>query len=194
MSNLVTLRKAAHLRSQLAERIALLKGDLSRGTMLVINVFDPQPLEGIKTHEEKLRRSYANCARLANTLYALRNLIDHANHKSGVSGLLTEIARINYLRDMAKTMLIQDTPRLLETQIAARVKGTKDMGASSAYFNADLTFPALSAEFLSELKKEDQAAALVLSSTMDDLEHLNITTTIEIPEGLVYILREEGLM
>lgn len=183
----ISLKKANLIQQKLAEKIpAVFPSTLN------ISIYSKTASIDISEARNKNFTEIKRCEKLVRVLYELRDLIQKANHASGVSTLMNKIA-MNQRMGSIYTEFSADSPMKpiseIDTQINAMLSAEiKSYGGSNLivgiFTKSDIEF------YLNASKK----ALLVDSQLREELLELNVSTKIEIGEELVSLLKDEMII
>lgn len=187
----ITLRQASKLRSKVETAAA--EARIGCINNIHVNVQDENYLEQINDASNKVVDALNRNGKLEGALLALRILIGEANASSGINARLATNARLNAKLGVLKS-LTKATPRLTDEQITARVKGALARLDTASYASEDLNMSIHSQSQIDEFKTMEKEIRKMIESVTDDLESLNNTINITLPEEVITILTDEDLI
>ena len=198
MSN-TTLKRAAGYASDLME--ASKKITVSPTLGVSVNSHAAQSAENFKDavikHTSGLSTDIESVLSLINAQFALRALIDEANHKSGLSKLIGEqakhqalVKRYVELQEIMSTSQssVSDVPEAMrdfETIKSASASGTTRFLSTTVLFDCSSSAKEMLTEQLKVAKRH-------LANLKDDIASLNLRTTIDVPDHVVEQLQKIG--
>lgn len=191
----VTLRKAAKLRSRVANKMQEILQDIHR-TQQFVSVYDKDITEQLNKSESEFITSFARYRALSNAYSDLRAIIAKGNVESTVSAILAELNGVESVLNVVRSHANR-TPRMSAANIQARVDGAIERTKVAAgMVGEQLNLEALTQETVDELKKLEVELQLKVSDLHDHMEALNVTETfsIELSDEMVSLFKLENVL
>jgi hypothetical protein len=188
----ISLRKASAVQNRILETIR----DIKIQTSVQLNEF--QPVESVlKSANDLLFANDHRRQTLLAVLYNIRGLIGAANSSAGIDLALTKSAYIDKRLVQLTEMTHDNSVDSIEV-INGRLNKIKETPANSSsrmYGQADTVESGiLSADQLSNIKREILSIKKQKQKINDEILELNIKTEIPLTEETVNILTAEGLI
>jgi hypothetical protein len=191
----VTLRKAAKLRSRVANKMQEILQEVHQRRDFV-SVYDKDIMAQLNERESEFTTAFARYRALSDAYSDLRALIARGNVESSVSSILAELNGIEAVLGVTRSFASR-VPRMSAENIQARVDGAIERSKVAAgMVGEQLNLEALTQTTIDELKKLEIELELKVSALHDKMEELNVTQTfsIDLPDGMVTLFKMENVL
>ena len=195
MEQMVTLRKAAKLRSRVASKMQEILQEVHQRQDF-ISVYDKDIMAQLNERESDFTTAFARYRALSDAYSDLRALIAKGNVESGVSAILAELNGIEAVLGVISSFASR-TARMSAENIQARVDGATERAKVATSMAAEqMNLESLTQGTIDELKKLEIELALKVSALHDKMEELNVTQTFsfELPVGMVTLFKMENVL
>lgn len=202
----ITLRKATRLVSKIDCRINELSADVSTSTSKTVFVYDAtndvalQLTETLKEHREGLTL----LLRLYDARVTLRNLVGTTNATSGVNELVTLLKGYEAKFQFVSSILlrgkdVQLSRPALNTRLEAyrTNKNATQVSIRTSYVERNddnVAFGVLEQADLDSLRSLERELSKKSEATHDQLERINNTVTVDLPDDVVAVLTEAEVL
>ena len=192
MTQTITLRRAAKIRNRLQGRLHELERQVE-SSIAQVNIHDPDVLTQLHAAVEKHRAAVALYDVVSNTAENIRLKIGQANHKAGITDILTRQAAVQgrlavYRRISTLSVMPSDE------QIQARIDAARVAQPNSYSASDTAAYSAATPEVVESARQLIHSLQSTADALQDSLESLNAQTTIELEDVELAILQSEGLI
>ena len=186
----LTLRKASALQQNIQEAIRQIEVE----TTIALNQFQGDAI--LAAARQKAIDNDSRRYNLTKVLYTIRAKVGTANAENGITSKLTLAAcidkRIGQLHGLTNASALQEDTvvvngkleQLRNDKSERRVYGYQDTVNTGVFLAEDIT----------NFKKEQQDLKKQKQSLNDEILELNVRSEIELDEGAVFTLNQEGLV
>jgi hypothetical protein len=183
----ISLKKANLIQQKLAEKIPSVFP-----STLTVSIYSKTIDADIAEARDKFYDEVKRHGKLVRSLYELRDLIQKANHASGISTLMNKIA-LNQRMVSVYTGFSANSPMKPVSEISTQISAMLNAEIKS-YGGSNLAIGILIKSDIEFYLKESKKALLIDSQLREELLELNVSTKIEIGEELVSLLKDEMII
>lgn len=188
----INLRKASAIQNEIRKAISA----INTRTELSISEFTKDIAEEVNTANAKFMAEVGRKMELTNALFHVRSLVSQANANAGVNNLLAEIERVDSLLKIQTEVASQRVGKSVE-ELQARIEKIKNTPSEKSlvydrYNNVETTV--VMQKDIDNAKLMVKELKRMKQGMQDSLLSVNVTTTVEVDENYVAILKEEGIL
>lgn len=185
----ISLRKANAIQQKIREAI----NELNLSGLITVDIGEfADAEEELNAGTVEFFAAKEKFSELVSVLFVIRGLVDAANHECGISHKLTEMAEHKMVKESLECFkgvkpmkqLREIKQNQLKLQTSATSGFRSDRIASSVLNDADII----------TLVDEYRAAELSFNKVKDEVDELNITTKITLPESAVLVLSNSRII
>jgi hypothetical protein len=180
----ITLKKSKALQNEI-ENISRLESATTS-----VHIHDPNAITKAVAATVKFKESFDSLVELNGALYTIRQLTSDANHKSGVTATLTELAKVSSM--LGHVQKIQNTQCFDEAEVTAIISSNKEN--ATGYRNDTISVWAVTAELKESAKTMQKTLQKQKMQLTDKLSELNASTKITLPKEVVDVLTKFDLI
>lgn len=161
--------------------------------ILEINEFQ-DPEARVSEANGEFKTEFANILAMVDVLYDIRQKVSVANGTVGISEKLTEVARQEKLMGLYASLKDSDPTPPME-EVRGRLDKIRTQGEDTYRYRADtVQVTALSASEIDDYSDTYKSLKRRVRELKDELLELNVSTTIDLDDKAVNVLKENGIV
>lgn len=185
----VSLKKAHSLQLALSEVF----DSIALHNSISLNEFQDAEM-CIKDARQKLIEKFDRKDRIVTARYDIRNLVDAANYKNGISEKLTRIACLNKTISMYEAVLKTIRDDFDSAEIIQKKLEKLRTVENRIRINDSVSTTLLTEDHAEKMRKSLADAKKVRASIVDEVSELNVSSKIMLTDFIVEVLTDEQLI